>query len=179
MVKIFIGVIVVCVVTFIVFQFIDPNVINQTVSNTQSVNIEDGLSVSISGEISKAGTYLIAYDSTLGDLLSVAGNVTSNADELAYDESYSLKDGLSFYIAPKYDHSDICSFEPIEKICINTADYDELQEIDGIGGTIATSIIEYRTSETLFYRIEDIMNVSGIGNATFGKIKNSITLRTE
>ena len=62
------------------------------------------------------------------------------------------------------------------KININTATKDELLKINGIGETKANSIIEYRNKNGNFNNIEEIKNVSGIGDAAFEKIKNQITI---
>lgn len=61
------------------------------------------------------------------------------------------------------------------KVSINTASLEQLQTLDGIGESKAEAIIEYRTKNGLFKTIEDIKNVSGIGDAAFEKIKDSIT----
>ena len=63
----------------------------------------------------------------------------------------------------------------ISKISINTATLEQLQTLDGIGKSKAEAIIEYRTKNGLFKTIEDIKNVSGIGDAAFEKIKDNIT----
>lgn len=63
-----------------------------------------------------------------------------------------------------------------DKVNINTADSSELQTIPGIGPTRADAIIEYRNSVGLFKTIEDIKNVSGIGESTFAKLQASITV---
>ena len=59
---------------------------------------------------------------------------------------------------------------------INTADSTTLQTLNGIGPSKALAIIDYRTQNGPFAVIEDIMNVSGIGTATFNNIKASITV---
>lgn len=61
---------------------------------------------------------------------------------------------------------------------INTAGVTELDTLDGIGPAYAQRIIDYRNSNGLFKTIEEIKNVSGIGDATFDKIKNDITVGT-
>lgn len=63
-----------------------------------------------------------------------------------------------------------------KKISINTASLEELLEITGIGETKAKAIIKYREENGTFETIEDIKNVSGIGESTFEKIKNNITV---
>lgn len=61
-----------------------------------------------------------------------------------------------------------------EKININTADAEELTALPGIGEKISERIVEYRTENGLFYSIEEIMEVSGIGEAKFEAIKDMI-----
>lgn len=60
------------------------------------------------------------------------------------------------------------------KVNINTADAEELTALPGIGEKISERIIEYRTENGLFYSIEEIMEVDGIGEAKFEAIKDMI-----
>ena len=182
MVKIFAAVLITCVVMIVVFQFVDPSVEKAGGNaNTQLVSdsnrTSDSISVTIAGEVTRPGTYVLETNTTLDDLISVANGTTTNADELAYNTSYLLEDASSFYIAPKYDHSDVCSMEPIVKTNINKDDEEGLQLIKGIGSTIAKAIVSYRTANGVFGRIEDLKKVNGIGNATFEKIKDYVRLR--
>ncbi|MCS6911025.1 MAG: ComEA family DNA-binding protein, partial [Anaerolineales bacterium] len=62
------------------------------------------------------------------------------------------------------------------KININTATLAELDTLPRIGPVIAQRIIDYRTANGPFRRIEDIQNVRGIGPATFEQIKDLITV---
>lgn len=182
MVKIFATVLVACVVMLVVFQVIDPNLKDGNNANTQLVNKDSNttsntLSVTIQGEVTRSGTYVLEKNTTLDDLIRVASGLTTNADDLAFDTSYLLEDKLSFYIAPKYNHSDICSMEPIVKCNINEDNEEGLQIVNGIGSTIAKAIVAYRNANGTFGRIEDLKKVSGIGNATFEKIKDYIRIR--
>jgi competence protein ComEA len=61
-------------------------------------------------------------------------------------------------------------------ININTATQAELESLPRIGPAIAQRIIEYRTANGPFQTIEEIMNVKGIGPATFAQIKDLITV---
>jgi competence ComEA-like helix-hairpin-helix protein len=65
------------------------------------------------------------------------------------------------------------------KVNINTADVIELDTLPGIGPAKAQAIIDYRNVNGLFSKIEDIMNVSGIGEVTFTNIKDFITVVTD
>ena len=62
------------------------------------------------------------------------------------------------------------------KISINSATESELMQINGIGKTKAENIIKYRNKYGKFKKIEDLKNVSGIGDSTFEKIKDSIKI---
>lgn len=72
--------------------------------------------------------------------------------------------------------NDNVSKSPTGKISINTASLEELQTLDGIGETKAKAIIGYRETNGAFKNIEEIKNVSGIGDATYEKIKDDITI---
>ena len=63
-----------------------------------------------------------------------------------------------------------------KKISINTGTLEELQTLDGIGETKAKAIIGYRETNGAFKKIEEIKNVSGIGDSTYEKIKDRITI---
>ena len=61
-----------------------------------------------------------------------------------------------------------------DRININTASRDELMTLNGIGESKASQIISYRETNGLFKKIDDIMNISGIKEGVFSKIKDHI-----
>ena len=60
---------------------------------------------------------------------------------------------------------------------INKATQSELETLPGIGPSIASKIIDYRESKGKFSKIEDIKNVTGIGDSKFANIKDLITTK--
>ena len=60
------------------------------------------------------------------------------------------------------------------KININTAGAEELQELSGVGPALSERIIAYREANGRFARIEDLQNVSGIGETRFANLKDKI-----
>ena len=63
-----------------------------------------------------------------------------------------------------------------QKVNLNTASSEDLTTLSGIGATRAEAILAYREEHGSFSSIEDIKNVSGIGDGIFEKIKDSITV---
>ena len=62
------------------------------------------------------------------------------------------------------------------KVNINSASKEELMQLEGIGSAYAEKIIEYRETNGPFEKAEDITNVKGVGEATFEKNKDKITV---
>jgi competence protein ComEA len=177
-VKIVIFSLILTIIGLVVFQFIDPN-IQKAVSDSITSADENSLYVSISGEINHVGSYYIANETKLSDLIATAGGVTTNADYLCFDEELTLIANGSYYIAPLYDNSNVCSTAKLTKYNINTCAVEDLEKINGIGSSIATNVINHRNEVGSFKQLEDIMNVNGIGSSTFSKMKNFIRLKDE
>ncbi|MCQ2794102.1 MAG: ComEA family DNA-binding protein [Bacilli bacterium] len=176
MIKIIILVVLATVVGLAVFNAVDNATGGSETDPTEPIS--NTITVSITGEVNKAGTYYINTGSSLGDLIAAASDVTSNADPKAYNTTYILANNQSFYIAPIYRSSETCSSEPIEKVNINSASAEEILAIKGftISSNIANNIIEYRESKGAFARVEELKDVSYIGPATFEKMKDYVTL---
>ena len=175
MYKVIIGVVIAAAVLIIGFMMIDPKVNNNQTTNTTQT-IENGSAYTIEGEVNKPGTYVLKDGITMADLIQAGGGLTNNADDLAFFEQASLKAGNTYYIASKYDATDICNSDPIVKVNVNSDTADTLTNVNGITTSIASSIVSYRTSNGVFQTIEQLMEVYGIGNATYRKVRNFVTL---
>ncbi len=87
-------------------------------------------------------------------------------DNSLYSDDYVLYDGQIIYT---YDDNKT-------KISINRADVNKLIELPGIGEKTAIKIIQYRDTYGFFKSIEEIKNISGIGEKKYAKIKDLITV---
>lgn len=177
MYKVIIGVVIAAAVLIIGFMMIDPNVnTNQQANNSGQVTDTSGSSYSIEGEVNKPGTYVLSDNITMADLIKAGGGTTNNADDLAYFENATLTAGSTYYIASKFDATDVCNNSPISKVNINSDPADTLTSVNGITSSIASSIVSYRQSNGVFNTVEQLMEVYGIGNATYRKIRNYVIL---
>lgn len=152
--------------------------------------------VDIKGMVVNPGIYEVDSTSRVNDVITLAGGLLEGADtskinlaKIVEDEMtiiiYSTEEVLEKFkeencVCEKCDiTNDACINNVTDNnklININTADYIELQEINGVGETKAKKIVEYREEKGLFTSIEDIKNVPGIGESLFEKIKIYITI---
>jgi competence protein ComEA len=113
----------------------------------------------ISGAVANPGVYPLKEDDTLRALLSDA--VLDPDADLSHMELY----------VPHEDEG-----QTPQKIDINRAERWLLEALPGIGDVLAQRIADYRSENGHFGRIEDLLQVSGIGEATFEDIKDLITV---
>lgn len=150
---------------------------------------EEYIIVHITGAVEKQGIVEIKKDARISDVIKKAGGITKEADLSKINLAYAVKDGQKIYVPNINDKKDVeyitekAGEEVIEeekgkteKVNINTATQTELETISGIGPSTALKIINYRTENGKFKKIEDITNVPGIGEAKFKSIKDSITI---
>lgn len=157
----------------IIFQNIDRK-------NLEKVNKEEStkdgeIAVYITGAVKNPGVYYIKENSRLSHLLDICGGILENADINKLNLAQRLVDSDKITVPVKQEKEEINFENEEKKVNINTASKEELMTLDGIGESSALKIIDYRQKQE-FLEIEDIMNVSGIGEAKFNNIKDNITV---
>ena len=147
------------------------------VNKEEMINNDKKIAVYITGEVKSPGVYYVEEGARLDNLLDICGGVTDQADIEKLNLAQKLSDGEKITILKKEEDLSLEETESEileeEKVNINKASKEELMSLDGIGEATANKIIEYR-KENEFLIIEDIMNVSGIGEAKFDNIKDDI-----
>ena len=151
-----------------------------TTLETQEIIVE------IKGAIARPGIYEMRKEDRIFQLIQKAGGFSSKADGNAVNQAQILTDQASIYIPavgevamtsvlPETESSAIGS--SVESIInINQANQAELESLNGIGPGKAQAIIDYREGNGGFSNVEEIMSVDGIGEKTFEKIKDFITV---
>ena len=139
------------------------------------------LTVYVSGEVFQAGLYSLLPGSRVNDAIQAAGGFTANADSTSINLAEILEDGEQIdvpgLIQGGLSGGNTRSVDPSNSLVdINTATLEQLDTLPGIGPIIAQEIIDFRSRNGLFASIEEINDVPGIGQATFDKIKDLITV---
>ena len=151
---------------------------------TKNDDFTNSVTVCISGEVNKPGTYTMTDEQRVEDVIKKAGGLTKNAYTQNINLAQRLSDEQYIYIQ-SINEAEISQKSPTSSnkksqfngiININTATVAELTKLPGIGEVTASRIIEYRNNVGPFTDKRDIMNVEGIGNSTYDKIKNNITI---
>ncbi len=147
----------------------------------------DKIVVHIEGEVANPGVYELNKDSRVFDAVEAAGGLLKDADKKWVNLAKKIVDEEYIYIPNKNEENielryrdnlsaPANAIENTNLININKANIMELKALPGIGDVLAGRIIEYRNEEGGFKSIEELKNVSGIGDKRFSDIKNKITV---
>ena len=168
------------------------------VSSNEEKN--ETITVYITGAVANPGVISLDNNMRLDDALKKLGGTTKDADINRINLAMKLEDSQHYiipYIGQEDDpsqkdmqasnnssdsagslaNSSSASNSQDSKININSADESQLETISGVGPSTAKKIIDYREKEGKFSSIEDIKNVSGIGDKKFESMKDSIDVK--
>lgn len=147
--------------------------------------------VYVCGAVHHAGVYEVPEGERIYRVLELAGGYTEEAAEEYLNLASPVADGMKLFVPTKaeletlngsgffpqmFEETSQSTAGSSNKIDLNKASKEELMTLTGIGEAKADAIIKYRQETGRFNRIEDIMNISGIKQAAFDKIKDNITV---
>lgn len=160
--------------------------------------------VHVCGAVVSPGVYGMEAEARVYEAVSCAGGLREDAAGEAVNQAQKVTDGERIYIPTREEveagltlQAETDMIQPEKgangstdevggvrtgntdgKLNINTASFEELKTLNGIGDTRAESILKYREEHGGFQTIEDLMNVEGIKEGVFEKIKDRITVNT-
>ena len=162
--------------------------------------------VDIKGQINNPGIYEVPISSRVIDVINLAGGLTVNADTSVINLSKKVIDEMVIIVYSKEEVTNFKKTKEIEqqvqnqcvqkdenslkndacissnnnistnKISINNATKEELMTLPGIGESKAKDIVDYRTKNGPFKKLEDLKNIPGIGENVYNNLKENITL---
>lgn len=194
-----IGIAIIILILLFMIKIIDNKYQKNNSTNTEYISSietekeeafqEERIIIYITGEVNKEGVIELPEGSRIADAIEKAEGVTENANLKNVNLAYALEDGQKIYIPNKNEEETIITeftegivndsddVKQNKSININKADINELQTLNGIGESLAQSIIKYREENGNFKTIEDVKNVPGIGENKFEKIKENIKIK--
>lgn len=174
------------------------NTLEEKIELSSNIDNIEYVIVDIKGEVNIPGVYELIKGSRVIDVIMEASGLTENANTRYINLSKILSDGDSIIIYSnkeiedsKKDKTEECICEEINSACIeenttnsisndliniNTATKEQLMTLTGIGESKANEIIKYREENGNFKSIDEIINVNGISEKIFEKIKSNITI---
>ena len=154
--------------------------------NTEKIESTKDILVDVKGAVHSPGVYSMKENSRVIDAVEEAGGFLKEAEQNSINLAQAVEDQMLIYVPKEGEEiPDLTSFNQIqpneqttdqqtEKINLNEADKDVLMTLSGIGEVKANNILAYREENGPFKAIEEIMEVSGIGEATFENLKEMI-----
>ena len=155
--------------------------------------------VHICGAVNEPGVYTLEKGDRIYQAIEKAGGFRQDAEQNYLNQADVLSDGMKIYVptqeeareaeedpvwvtsgaegagVPKEQGTENAGENPLS-VNINTASQEQLCTLPGVGSSKAKSIIAYREQNGAYERIEDIMNVEGIKEGVFQKIKDHISV---
>ena len=186
--KIIIAIAVAIMLVIVIVYFIKVNTPNnqdelfENEENSEVIENNEKIMVHVAGEVKYQGVVILKEGQRVVDAIEAEGGETENADLIKLNLSYVLTDGEKLYVPNKEDENKeyVMTGNGEEKedglININVATVEDLQKLPGIGESLAERIVMYRTQNGKFNSIEDIKNVTGIGENKFANIKDLIKI---
>ncbi len=135
------------------------------------------ITVHLVGAVNDPGVYQLPVGSRVFELLEIGGGFSEDADREALNQARPLLDGEQIYIHRTGEAQRPASISGgSDKININRASASDLTALPGIGDVRANQIVAHRETHGYFTDLEQIMDVSGIGQSTFDNIAGQITI---
>ena len=141
-----------------------------------------GVFVHVAGAVHKPGLYELSTGARVADAIAAAGGALRKADVDVVNLAQVVTDGMKIAVPRKgvaiagSAAASSSSTESSALVSINSAGLAELETLPGVGPVTAEAIIAHREEVGVFTSLEELLDVSGIGPATFAEIRPHVSL---
>jgi len=142
--------------------------------------------VDVEGAVMHPGVYTLPQGSRVRDAVAAAGGFAPGALPAAVNQAARLQDGVRVYVpfvgtsTPAVTIPTTVPLDkavsPAERVNINTASVEELEALPRIGPALAQRIVDYRAEHGPFQRVDDLVQVKGIGSALLEILRPYVTV---
>ncbi len=135
------------------------------------------ITVHVAGAVANPGVVLLDSGARVLEAIQKAGGPLPEADLDALNLAQTVQDGQKIYVPRRGDPA-AGGFSPGggHRVNINTAGLRELEELPGIGPTLAQRIIDYREKKGGFRNVEELKKVPGIGEKKFDELRDLVEI---
>lgn len=133
--------------------------------------------IDMKGAVVKEGVYEMKEGDRVKDAIEKAGGFLPEADRKNVNLAQMVQDQMILYVPNKNEQvQEVAAISKGRKVQINAASKEQLEKITGIGSRKAESILKYREEHGPFQKIEDLLEIDGIGVKSLEKIKDQIII---
>lgn len=136
----------------------------------------DELVVSVVGKVADPGLVRLPAGSRVADALEAAGGKLPGSEFLGLNLARKLSDGEQLLVGIAPPPGSPAGAGQVRLINLNTATQDQLETLPGIGPVTAQSILDWRAEHGSFTSVDQLLQVSGIGDATLAKLEDLVTV---
>ncbi|MBO3142642.1 hypothetical protein GZ178_04005 [Dermatophilus congolensis] len=141
------------------------------------------ITVHVAGKVAKPGVVTVPAESRASQAIAAAGGFARGSDARSINMAKPLSDGEQIIVAALGEPAPAAavsspgtSTTAAGKVNLNSADQTTLETLPGVGPVMAGKIIKWRTDNGRFTRVEDLNEVSGVGEKTFAKLAQLVTV---
>jgi competence protein ComEA len=136
------------------------------------------VAVQVDGAVVRPGIYRLTPGARLADALAAAGGVGTDADLGGMNLARRLRDGERITVPRAAAPGPITTPEsPGAVLDLNSATVEALESLPGVGPVLAGRIVEYRTSHGGFRRLDDLLQVKGVGPKLLEGLRARLVIR--
>ena len=136
----------------------------------------DLVTVHVAGAVRRPGVVRLEPGSRVVDAIEAAGGATSEAVLAGVNLAAEVADGSQVTVPSRLDGAVGVSSTPDPTVAVNTASASDLESLPGVGPVLAGRIIAHRDAHGAFRTAEDLLDVSGIGEATLARLRPFIRI---
>lgn len=136
--------------------------------------------VDVAGEVAEPGVRTLPPGSRVADAIDAAGGPSPGTDTAGINRARTLTDGEHIVIggepAPGQEGPAFGGVTADGRVSLNSATVQELQQLPGVGPVLADSIAAYREQHGRFTSVDQLLSVSGIGDARLADLRDRVVL---